>query len=297
MSPPLRGLGHGIGLRGQHLDEFLSRRPKIDWLEAITELALPPAGFFLQALIELRRDYPIVLHGVCMALGSKEPVPADYLDRLAELIDTLQPPWISDHLCWGRNGPAYAHELMPLPFNEEAIAHVVEQIGRVQDRLRQRITVENVSALARVAHSDMPEWEFVREVANRSDCLLLLDVNNVYVNSRNHGFDPAEYIRRMPAERVAQIHLAGHHDAGRFLFDTHDRPVRAEVWDLYREAIVHLGPRSTLVEWDEELPPLERVLGESESARRIEQQALGQAQGRSVGPGSKPSSPTWLVEG
>ena len=218
---------------------------------------------------------PVALHGVSLSLGSVDPLNESYLDELAALAARVEPAWVSDHLCWGSVGGHYAHDLLPLPYTEEALAHVVERVARVQERLRRQILVENVSSYLTYVQSAMPEWEFLAEVARRSDCGILLDVNNVFVSAPNHGFDPATYIAGVPADRVGQIHLAGHSDHGTHLLDTHDAPVRAEVWELYRATIARLGRVSTLIEWDDHIPPWADLVAEAERARAAEHDVLG----------------------
>jgi uncharacterized protein (UPF0276 family) len=218
---------------------------------------------------------PVALHGVSLSLGSVDPLRESYLDELAALAARVEPAWISDHLCWGSVGGHYAHDLLPLPYTDEALTHVVERIERIQERLGRQILIENVSSYLTYTQSAMPEWEFLSEVARRSDCGILLDVNNVFVSATNHGFDPATYIAGVPAARVGQIHLAGHSDHGTHLLDTHDAPVRSEVWALYRTTVERLGRVSTLIEWDEHIPAWAELLAEAERARAIEDGVLG----------------------
>jgi uncharacterized protein len=268
-------LGHGIGLRTRHFPEVLAGTARVDWFEAISENFMIAGGRPLRVLERARSLAPIVLHGVSLSLGSTDPLNDAYLAELATLAARIEPAWISDHLCWGSVGGHYAHDLLPLPYTEEALTHVVDRVGRVQDRLGRQVLVENVSSYLCYAQSAMPEWEFLAEVARRADCGLLLDVNNVYVSASNHGFDPYEYVAQIPADRVAQIHLAGHSDHGTHLLDTHDAPVCAEVWDLYRATVARLGRTSTLVEWDEHVPELAELLAEAERARAIEHEVVG----------------------
>jgi uncharacterized protein (UPF0276 family) len=218
---------------------------------------------------------PVALHGVSLSLGSTDPLRESYLAELAALAARVDPAWISDHLCWGSSGGHYAHDLLPLPYTEEALTHVAARIARVQDRLGRQILIENVSSYLTYVGSAVPEWEFLAEVARRADCGILLDVNNVYVSARNHGFDPLEYLAGIPVERVGQLHLAGHSDHGTHLLDTHDAPVCDDVWDLYRVALRRFGRVSTLVEWDEHIPELPTLLAEAERARVVEHEVLG----------------------
>jgi uncharacterized protein (UPF0276 family) len=267
-------LGHGVGLRTKHFPEVLAGTARVDWFEAISENFMIRGGRPLRVLEQARALAPVVLHGVSLSLGSTDPLRDDYLADLAALAARIEPAWISDHLCWGSVGGHYAHDLLPLPYTEEALAHVVERIARVQERLGRRILVENVSSYLTYARSAMPEWEFLAEIARRSDCGVLLDVNNVYVSAMNHGFDPADYLAGIPADRIGQIHLAGHSDHETHLLDTHDAPVRDEVWQLYRSVVERIGPVSTLVEWDEHIPEWTELVAESERARAVEREAL-----------------------
>jgi len=270
-------LGHGIGLRTKHFARVLDGTARADWFEAISENFMIRGGRPLAVLERARATAPLVLHGVSLSLGSTDPLNERYLADLVALADRFEPAWVSDHLCWGSHAGRYAHDLLPLPYTEEAVAHVAERVRRVQDRLRRRILVENVSSYVGFTHSTMAEWEFLAAVAERADCGILLDVNNVYVSAANHGFSPAAYIDAMPATRVGQIHLAGHTDHGTHLLDTHDAPVVPAVWDLYRRAVARCGTVSSLVEWDDRIPELEEVLAEAERARAAEREVLSGA--------------------
>jgi uncharacterized protein (UPF0276 family) len=263
-------LGHGVGLRREHYAEVVRDRPRVDWFEVITENFMVPGGNPRRVLAAVREHYPIVLHGVSLSVGGPDPLDERYLDGVAELARAVEPAWISDHLCWGSAGGVNSHDLLPMPFTEEALAHVVARVGRVQDRLGRRILLENVSSYVEYEASEMPEHEFVAEVARRADCGLLLDVNNVFVSAHNHGFDPHAYLAGIPAERVGQIHLAGHSDLGDLLLDTHDHPVPDRVWALYRAFVARHGRRSTVVEWDEHVPPLARLLEEARAAEVVD---------------------------
>jgi hypothetical protein len=209
-----------------------------------------------------------------MSLGATDPLNEAYLAALAALADRFAPAWISDHLCWGNYGKHYAHDLLPLPYTEEALEHVVRRVTTVQERLGRQILVENVSSYVTFAHSTMPEWEFLAAVAERADCGILLDVNNIYVSAVNHGFDAERYLAGVPIDRVGQVHLAGHTDNGTHLLDTHDHPVCDEVWELYRAAVARFGRVSTLVEWDEHIPTFEELLAEADRARAAEAEVL-----------------------
>ena len=267
-------LGHGIGLRTKHFPRVLDGTARADWFEAISENFMIRGGRPLAVLERVRAEAPIVLHGVSLSIGSTDPLNLRYLDELADLATRFAPAWVSDHLCWGSVGGHYAHDLLPLPYTDEALALVAERVAVVQDRLRRRILLENVSSYLTFTHSTMPEWEFLAAVAERADCGILLDVNNVYVSAMNHGFAPEAYVDGIPPARVGQIHLAGHSDHGTHLLDTHDAAVVPAVWDLYRYTVGRLGRVSTLVEWDDRIPELEEVVAEAERARAIESEVL-----------------------
>ena len=244
-------------------------------MEAVSENYLAPGGRPVAALEKVRRDVPVALHGVSLAIGSTAALDRPYLAALRALIDRIQPVIISDHLCWGRHGGRYVHDLWPLPFTEEALAHVVERVGRVQEALGRQILLENVSSYLAFRESEMSEWEFLGEIARRADCGILLDVNNIYVTARNHGFSASDYIDGVPPDRVAQFHLAGHSDKGAYLFDSHDALVPDAVWDLYRAAVARFGAVPSLIEWDDHIPELEVLVGESRRAAAIEAEVLG----------------------
>ena len=272
-----RWLGVGLGLRSEHYDFILTRRPAVPWFEAISENCMGPrdgpGGRPLEVLEKVRELYPVVLHGVSLNVGSTDPLDRDYLKRLKALADRLEPEAVSDHLCWTGVGGENLHDLLPLPFTEEAAEHAAARILAVQDALGRPLLLENVSSYASFRHSEMAEWTFVSEVARRAGCGLLLDVNNVYVNAVNHGFDALDYLRGIPKERVRQIHLAGHSRSGSLLIDTHDRPVTDPVWDLYAEAVRLFGAVPTLIEWDARIPPFEVLLGEARRAEAVARNA------------------------
>jgi len=270
-------LGHGIGLRTKHFSDLLEQGRRAEWFEVITENFLNVGGRPRAVLEAVRRDRPVVLHGVSLSVGSVDPLDTGYLRDVRALADAVEPAWVSDHLCWGTFGRHNAHDLLPLPFTEESLAHVVSRVSEVQERLGRRILLENVSSYLTYASSTLAEWEFLAEVARRADCLILLDVNNVHVSATNHGFDPAEYFRGTPVDRVAQLHLAGHQDLGTHLLDTHDAAVPDPVWKLYRDVVRRFGRVSTLVEWDDHIPPLDEVLAEAEKARAFETDVLEEA--------------------
>ncbi len=267
-APAWPRLGFGAGLRAEHYSDILATATGLDWFEAITENYMDSGGRPLHVLEQVRRDYPIALHGVALSIGSMDPIDRSYLDRLGALADRIEPALVTDHLCWCGIDGQVLHDLLPLPYTEEALAHVVERVQEVQDHLRRKILLENPSTYVAFNHSTIDEWTFLSEVAERSDCGILLDVNNIYVSARNLGFDGRVYIDSIPIDRVGQIHLAGFTDMGTYLFDTHSAPVHEEVWDLYRRACRRFGAVSTLVEWDAEIPALERLCEEVDRARR-----------------------------
>jgi uncharacterized protein len=275
-------LGHGVGLRPTHYPAILDEGRTADWFEVISENYMLRGGRPLHVLEHIRAERPIVMHGVSLSLGATDPLSDGYLADLAGLAARFEPAWISDHLCWGSYGRHYAHDLLPLPYTEEALDHVVARVGAVQDRLGRQILVENVSSYVGFAHSTMPEWDFLGAIAERADCGILLDVNNIYVSAVNHGFDAERYLDGIPIGRVGQIHLAGHTDNGTHLLDTHDHPVRDEVWDLYRSAVARFGRVSTLVEWDDHIPPFDALLAEAERARAAEAQVLDDVAARTA---------------
>jgi hypothetical protein len=262
-------LGHGIGLRPPHYAEVVADHPAVDWFEVITENFMVAGGNPRHVLRQVRENYPVVLHGVSLSLGSVDPLDEQYLENLGTLARETEPAWISDHLCWSSYGGHTGHDLWPLPFTEEALDHIVRRVQAVQERLGRRILVENVSSYLEYAHSSMPEWEFLSAVAERSDCGLLLDVNNIFVSAHNHGFDPAAFLAGVPVDRVKQFHLAGHRDEGTHLLDTHDHPVCDGVWSLYRDAVRRFGRVSTLIERDDDIPPFSQVIAESRRAAAI----------------------------
>lgn len=277
-SPRYPYLGHGLGLRVDHYEAILAEPAPIDWLEIVTENYLVPGGRPLDYLERFRARYPLVMHGVSLSIGGTDPLDRAYLRDLRALADRVQPAWISDHLCWTAVDGVHLHDLLPLPYTEEAIAHVVARIGQVQDVLGRRLVLENVSSYVGYHASQMPEWDFLAAVAETADCLILLDLNNVHVSAVNHGFDPLDYLAGLPAARIQQFHLAGHTPAGALLIDTHDAAIADPVWRLYAEAVRRFGPVSALIERDDAMPPLPELLAELATARTIARQvAAGRA--------------------
>ena len=262
-------LGYGLGLRKEHYETVLAERPGVDWFEIISENYMVEGGKPLDYLTRIREHYPMVMHGVSMSIGSTAPLNLDYLKQLKALIKRVQPAWFSDHLCWtGVNG-VNLHDLMPLPYTEEAVLHVADRVSQVQDFMGRQMLLENVSSYISYGDSQMSEWEFLREVAERADCLILLDINNIYVSAFNHNFDPLAYLQGIPAGRVCQFHLAGHSHEGNLIIDTHDQPIADPVYELYAAAVQYFGQVSTMIERDDHIPPLSVLIDELEQVRRI----------------------------
>jgi len=266
--------GFGLGLRPAHYPDYVAGGVRVDWVEAISDNYLVPGGKPLAMLDAIRERHPVALHGVSMSLGSVHGLDAGYLRSLAALARRVEPLWISDHLCWTGVHGRHLHDLLPLPYTDEALDVVVRNIGQAQDALGRRLVIENVSSYVEFADSIRTEAQFVREVCERADCLLLLDLNNVHVSAVNHGFEALDYLREMPAHRVRQFHLAGHSDHGDHLVDTHDHPVADPVWALYREACARFGPIATMIERDDRIPPLAELVCELDRAREIAADAL-----------------------
>jgi uncharacterized protein (UPF0276 family) len=262
-------LGFGLGLRPAHYETVLNESPAVDWFEIISENYLVPGGKPLHYLDRIRARYPMVMHGVSLAIGSTDPLNRDHLRQLKELAARIEPAWISDHLCFTGAHGVNVHDLLPLPYTEEAIRHVVARVSEVQEYLGRRILLENVSSYVTYPESEMHEWDFLGEIAERADCLILLDINNIYVSGFNHEFDPRAYLEAVPVGRVRQFHLAGHRNRGDYIVDTHDEPVIDPVWRLYETAVRRFGRVSTMIERDDNIPPLPTLLAELDQARRI----------------------------
>lgn len=260
--------GVGIGLRIPHYQHILSRKPVVDWFEVISENYMIDGGRPLRILDEILDQYRVVQHGVSMYFGSAQPLSREHLKRLKTLVKRTGTPWLSDHLCWGSVDGSYSHDLLPIPYTFEAVRTTAERIRNAQDFLEVPIAVENVSSYAEFHESTMTEWEFLNEVVEQADCGILLDVNNIYVSSQNHTFDPHTYVNSVPAERVAQIHIAGHSKFEQYILDTHDHPVLDPVWGLYARAIERCGPTATLLEWDDSIPSFDEVHAEALKANR-----------------------------
>lgn len=268
-------LGFGLGLRPQHYRDILEGEPNVDWFEIISENYFVRGGQPLAILDQIVERYPVVMHGVSLSIASTAPFDEDYLDSLRTLAKRVHPKWISDHLCWTGVHGVNLHDLLPFPYTEDALEHVVSRVHYVQERLGRPLCLENVSTYVQFGQSQMPEWEFISEMARRTGCWLLFDVNNVYVSAYNHGYDALAFLEGIPRDRVIQFHLAGHSDMENYIVDTHDHPVRDEVWDLYAAALRRFGPVSTMIERDDHIPPLAEMMVELDQARAIAEKTLG----------------------
>ncbi len=267
-------LGFGLGLRSTYYQAILEQRPAIDWFEIVSENYLVAGGKALYFLDAIGEQYPLVMHGVSLSIGGPHELDRDYLRQLKDLAARVQPARISDHLCWSRGNAHQLHDLLPLPYTEESLQHVAARVRQVQDVIERPLVLENVSSYLRCADDQFSEWQFLSALSELSGCELLLDVNNVYVSARNHGFDAWTFISSLPKQRIRQLHLAGHSDYGSYLIDTHDQPVSDPVWQLYQRTLQHLGPVSTLLERDDHFPDLDELLGELNKARRVAAEAL-----------------------
>jgi uncharacterized protein (UPF0276 family) len=267
-------LGFGLGLRPQHYPDILNGSPRIDWFEIISENYMVPGGQPLAMLDKIAARYPLVMHGVSMSIASTAPFDEDYIDGLKALARRVEPKWISDHLCWTGVHGVNLHDLLPFPYTREALDHVSARIHHVQERLGRPLCIENVSTYVTFKSSEMTEWEFIAEMARRTGCWLLLDVNNIYVSAFNHGFDPEEFMDAIPREAVVQFHLAGHSEMGTHIIDTHDHPITPEVWQVYEKALQRFGPVSTMIERDDNIPPLAELVEELNTAREIAERVL-----------------------
>ena len=261
--------GVGIGLRIPHYHHIFSRKPVVDWFEIISENFMIDGGRPLAMLDQILERYRVVQHGVSMYFGSVTEPDPEHLKRLKTLVRRTGTPWLSDHLCWGSVDGTYTHDLLPMPYTFEAAEVTARKVREARDFLEVPIAVENVSSYAEFHVSEMTEWEFLNEVVERADCGILLDVNNIYVSSQNHGFDPYHYLNSVPAERVAQIHIAGHSKFEKYTLDTHDHPVLDPVWKLYQQAIRRIGPTATLLEWDDRIPSFDEVHAEARKAEQF----------------------------
>lgn len=268
-------LGFGLGLRPQHYEDILEGDPNVDWFEVISENYMVPGGQPLKILERIRARYPIVMHGVSLSIASTAPIDERYLADLKALAKRSEPEFISDHLCWTGVHGVNLHDLLPVPYTQEALDHVVSRVHYVQDYLGQAIALENVSSYVQFSHSDMSEWEFIAEVTKRTGCWLVFDVNNVFVSAFNHDFDAHEFIAGVPKDRIVQFHLAGHEHNMSHIVDTHDAIICDEVWDLYRTALKHFGPVSAIIERDDHIPPLAELVDELDQARAVAADVIG----------------------
>ena len=265
-------LGIGIGLRIPHYQDIFREEPDIDWFEIISENFMVEGGKPLANLERILERYPVVQHGVNLAIGSPDPLDFDYLKKLKALTRKTKTPWLSDHLCWGRLPGAHYHDLLPLPYTEEVIDYVAERARIVQDYLEIPFALENLSSYVTYSQDQMSEWEFYSAVVEKADIFMMLDVNNIYVSSRNHNFDPKDYYENIPLDRVLQIHIAGHIDKGEYCIDTHDHPVRDEVWEIYANVYRKVGGVSTLLEWDANIPSFEETWKEAKKAKQFQKE-------------------------
>jgi len=264
---PIQGVG--VGLRSCHYHYILEQRPPVAWFEALSDNYMVNGGVALRYLDAVREYYPMVLHGVGLSIGSTDPLNQDYLQKLKVLIDRVNPVWVSDHLCWIAVKGHYFHDLLPLPYTEEAIQHVADRIAKIQDYLDTQILIENVSSYFEYKKNDMTEWEFINAIAEKADCFILLDINNIYVSATNHDFDPHVYVNSIAPERVKQFHMAGFADKKRYLFDNHGDIIHQPVWDLYQVALKRFGPVPTLIEWDENIPKFPVLQAEADKAQAL----------------------------
>jgi len=271
-------LGFGLGLRTEHYQHVLDNKPAIDWFEILTENYMVPGGKPLDNLDKIRADYPMVMHGVSLSIGSTDSLNKTYLKELKQLVERVQPHWISDHLCWTSVDQMNSHDLLPLPYNEATIDHVAARIRQVQDVLGRQILIENLSSYVTYQESDMSEWVFLNEIARRADCLVLLDINNIFVSAHNHHFTPIDYIQGIDIDRVMQFHLAGHSYNNDMIIDTHDQDVCDPVWALYRQALEYFGPVSTMIERDDNIPAFDELQNELNIAKDIAIDTLSKEQ-------------------
>ena len=269
-------IGFGLGLRTQHYNDFLDSPQPVDWLEVISDNYMVDGGKPLAILDRIREDYPMVMHGVSLSIGAINGLDDDYLKRLKKLEQRVQPMWLSDHLCWTGAHGRKLHDLMPLPFTQEAIEVVARNVHQAQEKLKRPLVLENVSSYVEFTSSEMTEWQFLSEICQRTGCKLLLDINNIYVSAFNHDFSPMDFIHGVPVDSIVQFHLAGHQDNGNHLIDTHDHPVCNDVWSLYEQALKHIGDVPTMIERDDKIPPLAELLAELETARTIAHKTLHQ---------------------
>ncbi|MFW5450274.1 MAG: DUF692 domain-containing protein [Methylophagaceae bacterium] len=267
-------LGFGLGLRTDHYQHVIDNKPQVDWFEIISENYMIPGGKPLDNLDKIRQHYPMVMHGVSMSIGSTDPLNTSYLQKLKQLIDRVEPQWVSDHLCWTTVNHINSHDLLPLPYNEATIDHIADRIKQVQDTIGRQMLIENLSSYVTYNNSEIPEWEFVNEIAKRADCYILLDINNIFVSANNHHFEPQHYVDGIDSDRVMQFHLAGHSYNGDMIIDTHDHDVCDSVWALYEYALGRFGAVSTMIERDDNIPPFDELRQELSIAEKIAAKVL-----------------------
>ena len=266
--------GCGIGLRSQHFATVEAQKPVVPWFEILSDNYLIEGTVQREFAQQIRPDYPMTFHGVGLSIGSVEPLNKEYLKRLLKLKKELEPAWVSDHLCWTSAHGYNTHDLIPLPYTKDVADHIADRILQVQDALGERLVIENVSSYMQFKDSDMSEWDFINLVIEKSDCNLLLDINNIYVSAINHNFNAEDYLLAMPADKVKEIHLAGYEDKDTHLLDTHSRPVTAPVWDLFAKAVRHVGEVPVLIEWDNDIPEFSRLMQEANTAKQIQKEQL-----------------------
>lgn len=264
-----RFLGFGLGLRSPHFEQIIAEKPAVDWFEIISENYFVAGGKPWHYLNKIRADYPIVMHGVSMSIGSIDPINKDYLNQLKNTIARVEPQWVSDHLCFTQVGGVNSHDLLPMPYTSEALDHLANKISQVQDYLGREMIFENVSSYLTYNYSQMSEWEFLAQLHKQTGCKFLMDVNNVYVSARNHDFNAMDYLSAIPSTAIAQIHLAGHQDFGTHIIDTHDEDVPDAVWDLYAQYAKTLNPVSTMIERDDNIGSLDDLITELEHAKAL----------------------------
>ncbi len=271
-------LGFGLGLRTDHYQDVITQLPDVDWFEICSENFMVAGGKPRYYLDVIKERYPIVMHGVSLSIGSSDPLNKDYLQQLKTLVNHIQPEWVSDHLCWTSHAQTNSHDLLPLPYTDEAIKHVVERVKQVQDYLGRQLLLENVSSYLSYKDSQYNEWTFLNTIAEQADCLILLDINNIYVSARNHGFNPVDYLQGINNQRVRQFHLAGHSDHGDYVIDTHDHDVCQAVWNLYAQALQRFGAISTMIERDANIPTFTELYAELQQAKQIAYRTLPELQ-------------------
>jgi uncharacterized protein (UPF0276 family) len=271
-------LGFGLGLRTDHYQDVVTQLPDVDWFEICSENFMVAGGKPRYYLDAIKERYPIVMHGVSLSIGSSDPLNKSYLQQLKTLINHVQPQWVSDHLCWTSYAQTNSHDLLPLPYTDEAIEHVVERVKQVQDYLGRQLLLENVSSYLSYKVSHYDEWTFLNTIAEQADCLILLDINNIYVSARNHGFEPVDYLHGINKKFVRQFHLAGHSDNGDYVIDTHDHDVCQAVWKLYAQALQRFGAISTMIERDANIPEFTELYAELQQAKQIAYQTLPELQ-------------------